>query len=124
MSPTNRFCATPGTAQKRSISAMIKQKAIRSASSAASIHVPSDTFGSMRFAIKPTPKCPTNISSLAQLSTSEFRIELEERVQRLHQLPANLVLAAFDQVHRDMRLVAAFERDFRILQLLDVICRK
>ena len=54
----------------------------------------------------------------------EFGVELEERIQRLHQLTPNLVLTTFDEVQCHARLLSTFQRYFRILQRFDFISWK
>ena len=51
-------------------------------------------------------------------------IEFEERIQRLHQLFANLVFAAFQQMHGFLGLFSTLEGDFRVADFFQFIRRK
>ena len=55
---------------------------------------------------------------------SQLGKKLEEGVERLHKLLANLVFAAFDQMHSDMRLISILECHFRIPYAVNLFCRE
>jgi hypothetical protein len=48
-------------------------------------------------------------------------IKFEKRIKRLHQLFANLVFPAFQQVHGHLRLLATLEGDFRVPDLFEFV---
>src|SRR5262249_52865307 len=50
-----------------------------------------------------------------------FRIELEESVQRLFELLANFAFAAFDEVHGYVRCLAVLEADFGLADFLHFV---
>jgi hypothetical protein len=62
------------------------------------------------------------IGTVRFLAVLEFRVKLEEGVERLEELLANLIFAAFDEVHAHVSLFAIFQRNFRILNPLQFIC--
>lgn len=63
-------------------------------------------------------RCPRKSSALLDL-----RIKLKERVERLLQLRADFLLSAFNQMHGDVRGLAALEADLRLSDFLDILCR-
>lgn len=63
-------------------------------------------------------------ASPSRAGASQLGKKFEECVERLHKLLANLILAAFDQVHRDVSLISILECHFRIPYAVNLFCRE